>query len=67
MLDLSTPAKRFRFVAILEQYDWDPAAAFSSAEGQAFARDGAAVEVELDQVRTYLEEQCGIIDDSDEP
>ena len=54
------------FAELMRSYDWDFQAATSSAEGQELLGDTAEVEADLDEVRAYLEETCGIRDDTDD-
>jgi hypothetical protein len=53
--------------AILADYDWDANAALTTPEGEELLAERETIERDLARVRTYLEENCGIEDDSDEP
>jgi hypothetical protein len=56
-----------RFAALLEENDWDAATALATPEGLELQEDGAAADEDLAAVRRYLELNCGIEDDSDDP
>lgn len=62
-----TVAFQDQFVALLQQYDWDADAAFASPEAQDYVAHSSALDADLHEVRSYLEEHCGIVDDSDQP
>ena len=51
---------------LLEANDWDLIAAYGTEEGAALFSDEAAQD-DRDEIRSYLEEKCGIEDDSEQP
>lgn len=51
---------------LLAANDWDIVAAYGTDEGAELFSDEAA-QADRDEIRAYLEERCGIEDDSDQP
>lgn len=61
-----TVAYQHEVADLLEQNDWDLVATYATDEGAALFGDDDA-QADRDEIRAYLEEKCGIEDDSQQP
>jgi hypothetical protein len=54
-----------RLADILAEYDWDADVALTTPDGEELLAEREEIDSDLAEVRAYLEENCGIEDDSD--